>query len=228
MFVCCVININSIPSWLSMHSCRIIILKDWNAMFACCVININKLTHWTIIRIQINFVQHTQCSNVTSMTQQETLNKAKPGHWIHLSLEKLKITFSSRSLHQRIVLKDWKNKCIVQRSKAEVSTRTCFINLKIPIIWETQEIIPHRWSSMVILLSNFMLWMFKLGLAQMETPEKTKSPWEGFTVLDLLTTKELISLGFIIMYQWLHHSWILAKSQLREAATAGLSAGNNC
>ena len=28
-----------------------------------------------------------------------------------------------------------------------------------------------------------------------------------------------------IMHQWLHHSWILAKSMLRETATAGLSTG---
>ena len=28
----------------------------------------------------------------------------------------------------------------------------------------------------------------EVGLAQMETLDKTKSPWGGFTVLDLLTT----------------------------------------
>ena len=38
-------------------------------------------------------------------------------------------------------------------------------------------------------------------ITQMETPDKTKSPWEGFTVLDLLTTKALILFGFIIMHQ---------------------------
>ena len=37
--------------------------------------------------------------------------------------------------------------------------------------------------------SNFTPRMSRLGLVQMETPDKTKSPWGGFTVLDLLTTK---------------------------------------
>ena len=37
------------------------------------------------------------------------------------------------------------------------------------------------------------------------------------------TTEALVL--FSIMHQWLQHSWILAKSQLREAAPADLSAG---
>ena len=41
----------------------------------------------------------------------------------------------------------------------------------------------------------------------------------------ILTTKAFVLLGFSIMHQWLHHSWILAKYLLREAATSGLSAG---
>ena len=35
----------------------------------------------------------------------------------------------------------------------------------------------------------------RLAQAQIETPDKTKSPWEGFTVLDLQTTKALVLLG---------------------------------
>ena len=67
--------------------------------------------------------------------------------------------------------------------------------------------------------------MLRLGPTQIETLDKTKSLRGGPTVLDLLTTKALILFGFSIMHQWLHHSWILAKSLLREATTAGLSAG---
>ena len=67
--------------------------------------------------------------------------------------------------------------------------------------------------------------MSRLGLVRKETPEKTKSPWGGLTVPDLLTTKALVLLGFSIMHQWLYHYWILAKSLLWEAATADLSAG---
>ena len=51
---------------------------------------------------------------MTSMAQQqESLILAKSGHRIHLGLEKLKMTFGSRPLHRRIILKDWENKCIV-------------------------------------------------------------------------------------------------------------------
>ena len=38
---------------------------------------------------------------------------AKPGDRIHLALEKLKMTFSSRPPHHRTILKDLENKCIV-------------------------------------------------------------------------------------------------------------------
>ena len=56
-----------------------------------------KHTEQTMIEVRINLVQHTQCSNITSMTQRkESLIRAKPGHRIHLALEKLKMTFSSR------------------------------------------------------------------------------------------------------------------------------------
>ena len=73
-----------------------------------------KLTEQTMIRVRINLPQHTQCSNITWMTQrQESLVRAKPGHRIHLALEKMKMTFSSRPPHGRIILKDWKNKCRV-------------------------------------------------------------------------------------------------------------------
>ena len=50
---------------------------------------------------------------MTSMTQrQESLIRAKPGHRIHLALNKAKMTSSSRPPHWRTILKDW-NKCIV-------------------------------------------------------------------------------------------------------------------
>ena len=54
-----------------------------------------------------------KCSNMTSMTQRhEHVIRAKPGHRIHLALEKLKMTFSSRPPHRRTILKNWKNKYI--------------------------------------------------------------------------------------------------------------------
>ena len=60
---------------------------------------------------------------------------------------------------------------------------------------------------------------------RIETPDKTKPIWGGLKVLDLLMTWALVLLIFSMMYQWLHHSWILAKSLLRDAATADVSAG---
>ena len=45
--------------------------------------------------------------------QQETLIGIKPGHRIHLELEKLQMAFSGRPPHRRTILKDWENKCIV-------------------------------------------------------------------------------------------------------------------
>ena len=51
----------------------------------------------------------------------------------------------------------------------------------------------------------------EVALARMETPDLTKSPWGGFTVLDLLLTKALVLLGFSIMHQWIAPLLILAK-----------------
>ena len=51
------------------------------------------------------FVRHTQCSNMTSMTQrQESLIRAKPGHRVHPALEKLKMR--SQSGQANVVQKD--------------------------------------------------------------------------------------------------------------------------
>ena len=52
--------------------------------------------HWTnsALRVRIKVVQHTQCSNMTSMSRQETLIRAMPGHRIHLALKKLKVTLT--------------------------------------------------------------------------------------------------------------------------------------
>ena len=73
-----------------------------------------KLTLQTMIRVLINLVQHTLCRNMTSMTQRQGSQvRAKPGQRINMALEKLKMTFSSRPPHRRIILKDGENICIV-------------------------------------------------------------------------------------------------------------------
>ena len=65
-----------------------------------------------VIRVLINFVQHTKPSHKTSMTErQETLMRTKTANRIHLALKKLKVKFSSWPPHRRTILKDWENKC---------------------------------------------------------------------------------------------------------------------
>ena len=41
----------------------------------------------------------------------------------------------------------------------------------------------------------------EVGTSPIGIPDKTKSPWGWFTVLDLLTTKALVLLGFSITHQ---------------------------
>ena len=41
----------------------------------------------------------------------------------------------------------------------------------------------------------------EIGTSANGNPRQDQSPWEGFTVLDLLTTKVLVLLGFSIMHQ---------------------------
>ena len=60
-----------------------------------------------------------------------------------------------------------------------------------------KQLIARTWFSTVSLLSKFTPRMQRLRLARMENPDKTKSPWGGFTVVDLRTTKILVFLiGF--------------------------------
>ena len=90
------------------------------------------------------------------------------------------------------------------------------------ILCGTRDTIPWTCSSKVSLLSNFIPRMSSLWLAWMETPDMTKSPWGGFTVLDLLTTNALVLLGFSFMHQWLLRSWILAMSWFRDRGSNSL------
>ena len=68
--------------------------------------------------------------------------------------------------------------------------------------------------------------MSRLGLARIETPDKTKSPGGGLTVLDLLTTKALV---LIVKIQY--HAPVIAnlrnpsKVHVQGDSNRGLSAG---
>ena len=187
-----------------------------------------KLTQQTVIRVRINLVQHARSSNTASINNDKTL-------WSGQSLA-TEYTWRSRSWRGHLAADPHTGEqysriggtnAQKQRSNTVVSTKTRFTNLNIPILWKTREIIIRTWSSKVRWQANFKPRMSRLGLAQTEgNPDKTKSTRGGLTVLDLLTTKAVVLLGFsIIIHQWLHHSWILAKALLRKAATAGLSAG---
>ena len=119
-----------------------------------------KLTEQTMIRVRIILVKHTQCSNMTSITQrQETLIKAKPCHRIHLAPDKLKMTFSSSPPHRRTTLKHWENKYIVYINEA---TQRCPQRHASPTSTYQFFERPRTWSSKVSLLSNFTPKMSRL------------------------------------------------------------------
>ena len=86
-----------------------------------------------------------------------------------------------------------------------MSTNIRFTKIKIPILSETRGNNTMRMVFECDLEVNLHAKDVELGLARIETPHKTKSPWGGLTVLDLLTTKAMVLLG-------------------RETASAGLSA----
>ena len=137
---------------------------------------------------------------MTSMTQRrECLFRAKPGHRIHLALEKLKMTFSSRPHTE-----EQYQGLGVQMHSSNKAIQRCPQRHSSPIpretIPRTRETIPRTWSSKVSLLSSFTSRISRLGLAQTKTTDKTKSQWGGFTVLDLLTTKALVLSGFGIVH----------------------------
>ena len=163
--------------------------------------------HWTNNDSSSNnLVQHTQCSNMTN----ESLIRAKPGRRIHLALEKLKMTSSSRPPHRRTILKDWENKCIVA-TKQHIGIHKDRLHQP----QNTNSLRDTRDNTAHIVFESENA--VKLHAKDIEdrtcangNPSKTKSPWGGFTVLDLLTTKDIVLLGFRNMHQWLHHSWILA------------------
>ena len=123
-----------------------------------------------MIRVRINIVQHTQCSNMTSMTQQENLIRGKPGHRIHMALKKLKKTFDSRQPLRRTILKDKENKCIVATKqhrgvhKDKLHQRQNSNSLR-----DTGNNTTHMVFEGERMLSNFTPRMSRLGLAQMET-----------------------------------------------------------
>ena len=106
-----------------------------------------KLSEQTMIRVRINLVQRAKCSNKTSRTRrQQSLIRSKPGHQIHLSLDKLKMSFRSRPPHRKTMLKDWENKCIVSTKQHRDVHEDTFHQPKMSIFRETQMTIPRTWS----------------------------------------------------------------------------------
>ena len=59
--------------------------------------------------------------------------------YMHMALEKLKMTSSSRPPHGEQYSRIGRTNACYQRSNTEVSTKTCFTNLKIPILPETRK-----------------------------------------------------------------------------------------
>ena len=159
-----------------------------------------KLTEQTMIRVRINFVQHTQCSSMTSMTQiQESLIRVKPGHRIHLALEKLKRAFSSRPAQRRTILKGWENKCIVATKHHRG-------------VHKDRLHQPQNTNSLRVMGDNITHIYFedepavklpaknvKVGTSTNGNPGQDQVTMGGLTIRELLTTKALVLLGFSIM-----------------------------
>ena len=182
-----------------------------------------------MIRVRINLVQHTQCSNMTTMTQrQEGSDSGEAWPPNTPAIQKLKMTFHSRHPHNGwTILKGWENKYIVatkqqrglHKDKLHQPQNTNSLR-------DTRDNTTHmvfvsepavKLHAKNIEVGTNAKWNQQTGPSHHDKG-RSHSPW-------LLTTKALILLGFSIMHQWLHHYWILAKSLLREAATACLSAG---
>ena len=137
-----------------------------------------------------------------SVTQrQESLIKARPGHRIHLALEKLKTTFSNTPPHRRTILKDWENKYIVTVKQHRcVHKRTLHqpqnTNSLRDMGDNTTDMVFEGEPAVKLPAKNV-----KGGTSANGNPDKTKSTRGGLAVLDLLTTKALVLLGFSIMHQ---------------------------
>ena len=165
-----------------------------------------KLSKQTMIRVRINPVQHTQYSNVTSNTMTSNFDQGKawlpdtPGaRKVKDDIEQLTPTpeNNTQGLGEKMHhFNEATHRC--PQRHASPTSKYKFS--------ERQEKQYHahglrRWACM---LSDFTQRMSRLGLAQMETPDKTKSPWGGFAVLqDILTTKALVLYGICTVQRYM-------------------------
>ena len=138
---------------------------------------------------------------MTSMTQrQESLIRAKPGHRIHLALEKLK-TLSSRPPHRRTILKDWENKCIVaMKQHRGVHKDTLHQPQNNNSLRDAGDNTTHMVfegePSVKLHTKNV-----KVGTSTNGNPRQDQVTMGRVVVLDLLTTKTLVLLRFSIVHQ---------------------------
>ena len=149
-----------------------------------------------------------------------------PGHRIHLALEKLKITSSSRPQHWRTILLDWENKCILATKQHRgVHNDTLHQSQNTNSLRDTRNNTTHmifegELAAILHAKDVKVAQPSRLGPAQMEIRVKTQSPWGGFRVPDLLTTKALVLFGFSIMHQCLHISWIQDKYLIKDGSNS--------
>ena len=108
------------------------------------------------------------------------------------------MTFSSRPRQHRTILKDWEDKCIAAtKQHGGVHKDTLHQPQNANSLRHTRDNTAH----MVFEGEKLHVTNIDLGQAQMETLDKTKSPLGEFTVLDILTTKAIVLLGFSFMNQ---------------------------
>ena len=141
---------------------------------------------------------------MASMTQrQESLIRAKPGHRIHLALEKQQMTFSTRPPQRRTILKDWENKCIVATKQLRgVHKDTLHQPQNTDSLRDTEDDTTHMVFEGEPAV-KFHTKNVEVGTSTNGNPRQDQVTMGrgGFTALGLLTTKVLVLLIFSTMHQ---------------------------
>ena len=142
----------------------------------------------------MNFVQHTHPSNAAAVIKRlKNLIRPEPRDCMNLTVKKPQVTAGSRPPNRRTIFKDREDEGVVTAKQHRgVSIHSLHLpssRYQFSARLVTQN---HAHDSNVSLQSNLTPRMSRLGLDSMGTPDKPKSPWGGYTVLDLLTTKALL------------------------------------
>ena len=192
-----------------------------------------------MIRVRINLVQHTQSSNMTSMTQwQESPIRTFCAAEYTWRIRSWRWHSATDSTPENNAQGLGENKCIVARSNTEVSSKTRFTNLKMPIdcslkpiniswaLWETCE---TRDTTGHLVFEGKPPVKLHAKNIEVETnangnPRQDQVTMGGFTVLDLLL--QAVSTIHVPIYTYLISGGIRSCSTLLQAQQRHSDLGN--